>query len=48
MNQSSQPSPVLINEFIPTNMESFLNTPIPKGVTLECDVKIVKGWFGRH
>ncbi|CAD8179072.1 unnamed protein product [Paramecium octaurelia] len=47
-NQSSLPSPVLIREFNPTNTDLFLNTPVPKGITLECDVKIIKGWFGLH
>ncbi|CAD8074270.1 unnamed protein product [Paramecium primaurelia] len=48
MNPNSQPSPILFYEFTPTNTDKFLNTPIPKGKTLECDVKIIKGWFGRH
>ncbi|CAK84694.1 unnamed protein product (macronuclear) [Paramecium tetraurelia] len=48
MNQSSIPSPVLISEYNPTNTDLFLNTPVPKGITLECDVKIIKGWFGLH
>ncbi|CAD8102443.1 unnamed protein product [Paramecium sonneborni] len=44
----SQPPSLSKSELIPKNTNQFLNTTIPLGTTLECDVKIIKGWFGRH
>ncbi|CAD8191696.1 unnamed protein product [Paramecium pentaurelia] len=46
--QSPLHLPLSGEEFLPTNTDQFLNSIIPQGTILECDVKIVKGWFGRH
>ncbi|CAD8169742.1 unnamed protein product [Paramecium octaurelia] len=48
LSQSHLPLPFSGEEFSPTNTDEFLNTTIPQGTILECDVKIVKGWFGCH
>ncbi|CAD8102322.1 unnamed protein product [Paramecium sonneborni] len=48
LTPSIQPPQLSISEITPKNTDEYLNTIISQGNTLECDVKIVKGWFGRH